>query len=523
MAVVGLGPEGTMQLTASDIVSLYRPTPCSLRLYLREQGVAESEPSAFDQIIQTLGTVHEQKHLATLGLYEDISKVERERRVSRTLEAIRNRVPVIFQAEFEYATTISGSPVIVVGRPDFLILDGNDYIIRDSKLSRKVDEDHHEEIALQLQLYGWLFERTVRASAKSLEVHTGSGDLVDVPYDGGTAALAKLAEVLAVKQMTTEPYEPVGWSKCKAGCGYAGRCWPQAEARQDVSLVMDIDQGLARQLHAVGIATPQQLVSSFDVQRLSDLKRPWGARQQKVGKNAESILRNAEVLISGTERILAPAIIPTHFNYVMFDLEGMPPTQDDLEKVYLWGMQVYGDNPSKFFGATAGFGVDGDREGWNAFLDDANAIFTEYGDIPFVHWHHYERVHIEMYVKRYGDSAGVAARVATTLAAVMREGILEIAKLRLTKVGADDKARELFAYVVGNEFQTRFRDMADAVAGLQNIQRAERTWHENQWSKQSRLHAQIESRHREVNATLQLIAKAGGSARKKMAIAVGQR
>src|ERR1019366_977491 len=105
MAVVGLGPEGTMQLTASDIVSLYRPTPCSLRLYLREQGVAESEPSAFDQIIQTLGTVHEQKHLATLELYEDISKVERERRVSRTLEAIRNRVPVIFQAEFEYATT----------------------------------------------------------------------------------------------------------------------------------------------------------------------------------------------------------------------------------------------------------------------------------------------------------------------------------------------------------------------------------------------------------------------------------
>ena len=55
MVVVGLGPEGTMQLTASDIVSLYRPTPCSLRLYLREQGVAESEPSAFDRIIQTLG------------------------------------------------------------------------------------------------------------------------------------------------------------------------------------------------------------------------------------------------------------------------------------------------------------------------------------------------------------------------------------------------------------------------------------------------------------------------------------
>ena len=126
-----------MKLTASDIVCLYRPEPCQLRVYLREQGVEESEPSAFDQIIQTLGQVHEQKHLATLGAYEDIGAVGREQRVSRTLEAIRNRVPVIYQAEFEYATTISGSPVVVVGRPDYLILDGGGYVIRDSKLSRQ--------------------------------------------------------------------------------------------------------------------------------------------------------------------------------------------------------------------------------------------------------------------------------------------------------------------------------------------------------------------------------------------------
>jgi uncharacterized protein len=382
-----------------------------LRLYLRGQGVLESEPSAFEEIIQTLGQRHEQNHLATLGAYEDISVVERGQRASRTLEAIASRVPVIYQSEFEHEFIISGSPVVVVGRPDFLIIDGDNYIIRDSKLSRKVDAKHHEEIRLQLQLYGWLFEHSVGTPAKSLQVHTGTGDVVDVPYDGGSAALAKLAEVLAVKQLTTEPYEPVGWSKCKAGCGYADRCWPQAEARQDVSLVMDVDQGLARQLHSDGINTPQELVTRFDIQSLSDLKRPWGTRQQKVGKKAEAILQYAEVSISGEERILAPVMIPAHDNYVMFDLEGMPPHLDDLEKIYLWGVQVYGKNPSKFMGVTSGFGTDGDREGWDAFLDAAAAIFTEYGDIPFLHWHHYERVHIEMYVKRYGDPNGVAARV----------------------------------------------------------------------------------------------------------------
>jgi predicted RecB family nuclease len=78
-------------------------------------------------------------------------------------------------------------------------------------------------------------------------------------------------------------------------------------------------------------------------------------------------------------------------------------------------MQVYGKSPSKFMGVTSGFGVDGDREGWEKFLDTANNIFTEYGEIPFVHWHHYERVHIDMYVQRYGDPAGVAARVLANL------------------------------------------------------------------------------------------------------------
>ena len=404
-----------MRLIASDIVTLYRPTPCSLRVWLREHGIPASEPSAFEQIIEQLGQRHERNHLVTLGSYEDIGVVPRERRVATTLNAVRNRAPVIYQAEFACEATINGTVVVVVGRPDFVILDGDGYIIRDSKLSRKVDEKNHEEITLQLQLYGWLYEQTIGSPAKHLQVHTGTGDIVSISYDGGVAALTKLAEVLAIKQLPAEPYEPVGWSKCEAGCEYGQHCWSQAEDKQDVSLVMDVDQGLALELHAEGVTTPQELTSSFDVGRLTDLKRPWGTRQQKVGKKAEKILVNAEVLATGTERLLNPAVIPAYPNYVMFDLEGMPPYLDGLEKIYLWGMQVYGTSPSKFMGVTSGFGADGDREGWEAFLDAANAIFAQYGDIPFVHWAIYERTHIKQYIDRYGDPCGVAERVLRNL------------------------------------------------------------------------------------------------------------
>jgi predicted RecB family nuclease len=99
----------------------------------------------------------------------------------------------------------------------------------------------------------------------------------------------------------------------------------------------------------------------------------------------------------------------------MFDLEGMPPYLDELEQIYLWGMQVYGKRPSAFMGVTAGFGADGDCEGWVAFLDTVKKIFDYYGDIPFVHWHHYEKTHINQYIERYGDPNGTAARLLTNL------------------------------------------------------------------------------------------------------------
>jgi predicted RecB family nuclease len=324
-------------------------------------------------------------------------------------------VPVIYQGELASEATLDGAAVSVIGRPDFLIWDGDGYLIRDSKLSRKVDDKHHVEIALQLQLYGWLFERLVGKPAKRLEVHAGGDDIIEVPYDGGTAALTELCRILEVKRLRAEPYEPLGWTKCSGGCGYYDRCWEQAEARQDVSLVMDVDQGLARALNSIGITSAQQLLANFNAATLGEFKRPWGKGEQRVGKKAEKILMYADVLCSGKERKIGPPAVPLYDNYIMFDLEGMPPYLDELEKIYLWGMQVYGEKPSKFMGVTAGFGAEGDREGWEKFLNVAKQVFADYGDIPFVHWHHYERVHIEQYIDRYGDRDAVAARVLRNL------------------------------------------------------------------------------------------------------------
>jgi predicted RecB family nuclease len=55
----------------------------------------------------------------------------------------------IYQPEMEITHPKYGD---VVGRPDFFIREGDAYLIRDCKLSRRFTEDDHPEIFRQLEL-----------------------------------------------------------------------------------------------------------------------------------------------------------------------------------------------------------------------------------------------------------------------------------------------------------------------------------------------------------------------------------
>jgi predicted RecB family nuclease len=401
-------------LTASDFTTYWRPSVCELRVFLYEKGEPGAEPGAFDEVLRRLGIRHEQEHLAALGPHLDLSDVLIDERVGRTLEAIASKVPVIYQPAFVVRHTIAGTEVEIVGAPDFLILDGDSYLIRDCKMSRRIEAEIHPEIVVQVQLYGWLFERSTGFPAKGLQVFNGMKEIVRAEDDGGEWALAVLENLLRLKQLDGEPYEPVGWSKC-GGCGFNARCMEKAETDHSVALVPDVDQNLARTLRGIGVSTRKELLTKFDFASLSELKRPHGKTQRRVGKTAERILQFAQSMETRQEKILSAPARHVSPNYVMFDLEGMPPHLDEIEKIYLWGMQVYGENPSDFMPAVAGFGSDGDRDCWLAFLENAKNIFDTFGDIPFVHWAPYEKTKLNLYISRYGDPDGIADRVKTNL------------------------------------------------------------------------------------------------------------
>lgn len=403
-----------MRLTATDFISYYRPSECGLRVYLRHKGEQESDPSEFDKVLRRLGERHERQALEGLDVGIDLHAVAEDDSFASTAQAIRNSAHVIYQGSFRAATDVDGSEVTVVGRPDLLLLDDDGYIIRDAKMSFRITEDDHPEIILQMGLYGWLYEQTTGGRPKGLQVYNGRQEIVPVPYDGGTSALARLREIVAIKELATEPYEPVGWSKC-GGCGYNERCWKAATASSDVALVPDIDQSLARELRTLGVKTRAELLANYDVAKLGALKRPYGSRLAKVGNKATRILVSAELMEMNTERVLAVPAIPTVQNWMMFDLEGMPPHLRELDKIYLWGLQVFGERPSKYMAATAGFGLDGDKEGWLEFLRVASKVFDDYGDIPFIHYSTYEKTYVSKYIDRHGDLDGIGARVRQNL------------------------------------------------------------------------------------------------------------
>ena len=105
----------------------------------------------------------------------------------------------------------------------------------------------------------------------------------------------------------------------------------------------------------------------------------------------------------------------------------------------------------------------------------------------------------------------VEKRAAVALATVIRDGIIDIARLRLSGKFRDEKSQELFDYIVGDKFCTRFREIAEGVASLREQQQKERTWHENAWQAEAKIHERIENRHREVDAQIRAIVRRGSN------------
>lgn len=403
-----------MKLTVQNIYDYFRPYICEKRLYFRFKGEKESPPGPFEEVIFILGERHEKNHISSLGEYHDVSKLPRGQQVVKTRELIQNNIPVIYQGVLSTEEVINDSTVEIIGIPDIMLQNGSGYIIRDCKLARHADEKRHPEILAQLQVYGYLYEKTTGKKPIKLEALLDDGSIVEISYDNGNSAKKILKKIFDIVNLPEIPYSPVGWSKCQ-DCHFKTICWDVAVQNNDVALVYGVDKHLARVFKNQGVVNIDNLLSNYDEVALSTLKRPWGKSLRKVGRSAKRILLQANAMKHGKNILLKKIKLPENVNLVMFDIEGFPPHLDELEKIYLWGLQVYGQQQKSYMPALSTIGSDGDRVGWEKFLATCQSIFDGYGDIPFVHWSTYEKTKIQLYIERYGDNSGIAQRILDNL------------------------------------------------------------------------------------------------------------
>src|SRR5215469_1431070 len=135
-----------MRLTASDFASYHRPTRCDLRVFLRHRQEQEAEPGPYEIVLRRLGLRHERDHLATLGTFVNVSAASLEEQLKKTADSIEAKVSVLYQPAFLATERICGTGVEMVGVPDYLLPDADGYVIRDSKIGRRIDAAPPPEI-----------------------------------------------------------------------------------------------------------------------------------------------------------------------------------------------------------------------------------------------------------------------------------------------------------------------------------------------------------------------------------------
>ena len=295
-----------INIIASDVYALYYPVKCEKRVYFKSHDVKESEPDELDKLIQKLGLRHENNYLKTFKEVYDVSKLPRQDQVEATIKAIEKGTEVIYQGVLTTIIKIDGVEIELTGKPDFMIKDGDSYIIQDCKVARKLDK--HPEISLQLQIYSLLFEKVTGKKPAGLEAYLGDGTKQAIFSNDGEV-ISLLSLIKHMELLKTEPYTPVGWSKC-GKCPFNYLCWAKAMKNNDVATLPDVNQDTAIELRDIGIENIDQLLDENNKVALKGLKK----FQKK--QSADRIIMSAHARRENKSIWLYNPVLPENENYV---------------------------------------------------------------------------------------------------------------------------------------------------------------------------------------------------------------
>lgn len=371
-----------MYITAS---LLYNYIKCPHRVWRdiygpQDEKIQETNP--FVELLWQKGVQHEEKIVAGLGEYLDLSKGSLDERFQKTLEALKNKIPLIYQGVLKHEN--------LLGIPDLLkrLPDGS-YMPVDIKSGMGVegaDEETGDEgkpkkhYAVQLCLYNDLLKKLGFANHNNGKIIDIDGQKVE--YD--------LVAFMGVKIKTTwwEEYEkikkfveflinnqhqnkPAMVSICKL-CPWYLSCQKWCEENRDLSNIFYVGRSVRDTINEDLLIDKIDDFLTIDVNEVMKQKKTEKKKNKDflhgiAEGNLTKALNRAKILYKTKKPVLySPVIFPQVDYELFFDIED-DPTQ---EFVYLHGIYERNGKKERFLDFTATkLSKPAEKEAWWKFWD----------------------------------------------------------------------------------------------------------------------------------------------------------
>lgn len=442
--------DGTVVYSATDLAAAARCEYALLRAFDAQLGRGPKVAPGDELLARTarLGDEHEQRHLdelrAELGENAAIigrpaySRAALTAAADATRDAVQRRAPVIAQAAM-----FDGR---FLGFADFLVLQGDSYRLRDTKLARSAKVTP----LLQLAAYADALRREGVPIHDGVELALGDGAVVSYPV--GELVPVYRSRRRALQELLDRHYaggEATRWGdESVRACLRCPECEAEIEATNDVLLVAGLRNTQRARLIDAGVTTVTQLAEHH------------GPIDGLSAASVESLAVQARLQVTAAAGGVPPfevtrpealsGLPPRSPGDIFFDFEGDPLWTADGRT---WGLEyLFGVlGADETFTPIWAHDRVAERAALRSFLDLVRERREKYPDMHIYHYANYERAALLKLAGNYGVGEEevddlLRANVLVDLYPLVRNGI---------RVGASSYSlKSLEPLYMGDELRT---------------------------------------------------------------------
>ncbi|MGY4649274.1 TM0106 family RecB-like putative nuclease [Mycobacterium sp. URHB0021] len=399
MFLASEGADERVIYSASDLAAAARCEYALLRAFDAQLGRGPAVASDDELLARTaqLGGEHEQRHLDELRATADVAVIGRPSysvagltaAAGATLQAVERQAPVIYQAAM-----FDGR---FVGFADFLIFDGEQYRLRDTKLARSVKV----EVLLQLAAYAETLAVAGVPVAQEVDLVLGDGATASYRVDELLPVYRpRRAELQVLLDRHLAGGEPVSWDDEQVrACFRCPECTLQVRAHDDLLLVAGMRVSQRARLIDADITTVHELAGhTGPVDELSARTVKTLAAQARL-QVAERVDGKPPYEVVDAQPLM---VLPdVDKGDLFFDFEGDPLwTVDGREwgLEYLWGVLTVADEFTPYWAHDRA----GERQALVDFLAMVRKRLRRYPGMHIYHYAAYEKSTLLRLAGRYG-------------------------------------------------------------------------------------------------------------------------